>query len=137
MAENLNYETANSRCYNNKLDSCAKYGRLYTWTDAMDSAGTFSTNGKNCGYERSCSPTYPVRGICPEGWHLPSKTELETLISNYNASEGYFTYSGWGSVFWSGEEDDRTAATYMRVDESMAIRSAYKYGYYYIRCLKN
>ena len=81
MAENLNYETANSRCYNNKLDSCAKYGRLYTWTDAMDSAGTFSTNGKNCGYERSCSPTYPVRGICPEGWHLPTEAEFEQLFS--------------------------------------------------------
>ena len=56
MAENLNYETANSRCYNNKLDSCAKYGRLYTWADAMDSA-------------------------CPEGWHLPTEAEFEQLFS--------------------------------------------------------
>ncbi len=81
MAENLNYETANSWCYNNKLDSCAKYGRHYTWAAAMDSAGTFTTNGKNCGYGRTCSPTYPVRGICPEGWHLPTEAEFEKLFS--------------------------------------------------------
>ena len=45
MAENLNFETPDSYCYNKSLDSCAKYGRLYTWAAAMDSAGLFSTNG--------------------------------------------------------------------------------------------
>lgn len=81
MAENLNYETANSYCYNNNASNCTKYGRLYTWTAAMDSAGTWSTNGKGCGYNKTCSPTYPVRGVCPEGWHLPSQTEWETLFN--------------------------------------------------------
>lgn len=89
MAENLNYsDTINypgmkgrNWCYNNSLDSCAKYGRLYTWAAAMDSAGTFTTNGKNCGYGKTCSPTYPVRGICPEGWHLPTRVEFNTLFT--------------------------------------------------------
>ena len=80
MAENLNYETGNSYCYNNSAN-CTKYGRLYTWAAAMDSVGTLTTNGKGCGYKKTCSPTYPVRGICPEGWHLPSKTEFETLFT--------------------------------------------------------
>ena len=48
----------------------------------MDSAGTFSANGKNCGYGRTCSPAYPVRGICPEGWHLPDTTEWNSLFSS-------------------------------------------------------
>lgn len=89
MAENLNYsDTINypgmkrrNGCYNDNLNNCVKYGRLYTWAAAMDSAGTFSINGKNCGYVRECTPTYPVRGICPEGWHLPTKNEFETLFT--------------------------------------------------------
>jgi uncharacterized protein (TIGR02145 family) len=81
MAENLNYETGNSYCYNNNSANCTKYGRLYTWAAAMDSVGTLTTNGKGCGYKKTCSPTYPVRRICPEGWHLPSKTEFETLFT--------------------------------------------------------
>lgn len=94
MAENLNYaDSANypgmekrNWCYDNDLDNCVKYGRLYTWAAAMDSAGTFSTNGKNCGYSSYCSPTYPVRGICPEGWHLPTVAEWHTLDSTMGSS---------------------------------------------------
>jgi uncharacterized protein (TIGR02145 family) len=81
MAENLNYETANSYCFNNNSANCTKYGRLYTWTVAMDSAGTWSTNGKGCGYGSTCSPTGTIRGVCPEGWHLPSRAEWETFFN--------------------------------------------------------
>ena len=81
MAENLNFETDSSYCYNDSAKYCAKYGRLYTWAAAMDSAGTWSTNGKGCGYNKTCSPTYPVRGVCPKGWHLPTKVEFETLFT--------------------------------------------------------
>ena len=87
MAENLNYSDSESYagmkgrswCYGGSDYNCTKYGRLYTWAVAMDSAGIFSTNGKNCGSGTTCSPTYPVRGICPEGWHLPDDTEWKTL----------------------------------------------------------
>ncbi len=78
MAQNLNYETANSYCYNDDASNCAKLGRLYTWTAAMDSTGTWSSNGVGCGYGNRCSPTYPVRGVCPEGWHLPTGVEWDT-----------------------------------------------------------
>ena len=94
MAENLNYaytgvpynysgytSDSTSWCYDNDPANCTKYGRLYTWAAAMDSSGTWSTNGKGCGYNKTCSPTYPVRGVCPEGWHLPSTTEFETLFT--------------------------------------------------------
>ena len=81
MAQNLNYETANSYCYDDNASYCTKYGRLYTWAAAMDSEGTWSTNGKGCGYGTTCSPTYPVRGVCPEGWHLPTRAEFETLVT--------------------------------------------------------
>jgi len=35
MTKNLNVETVDSWCYENSMDSCAKYGRLYTWDAAM------------------------------------------------------------------------------------------------------
>lgn len=81
MAENLNYEVANSLCVLNNDSNCTKYGRLYAWGTAMDSAGVLSANGFRCGREMTCSPTYPVRGVCPEGWHLPDSTEWETLFT--------------------------------------------------------
>ena len=45
MAENLNYADSigypsmigRNWCYNNELDSCAKFGRLYTWSATIDS----------------------------------------------------------------------------------------------------
>ena len=49
MAENLNFETDKSTCYGISVEYCDKYGRLYTWAAAMDSAGTWSTNGMGCG----------------------------------------------------------------------------------------
>lgn len=75
MAENLNYEVENSLCFENSADSCAKYGRLYTWASAMDSIKT------GCGYGVSCSSTLPARGVCPSGWHLPSNAEWSALIT--------------------------------------------------------
>ncbi len=61
MAENLNYaylqptstKDSSSECYNNSPDSCAKYGRLYLWSAAMDSAAIFSKDGKDCGIENA------------------------------------------------------------------------------------
>ncbi len=88
MAENLNYaylqktttEDSSSFCYNDSTEYCEKYGRLYMWSAAMDSVAQFTENGKECGFGKTCSPTYPVRGACPEGWHLPDTTEWYSLI---------------------------------------------------------
>ena len=80
MAENLNYKAENTYCLNNRDTNCTKYGRFYMWGTAMDSAGTWGTNGKGCGYDKPCSPKKSVRGVCPEGWHLPSYFEWKRLI---------------------------------------------------------
>ena len=101
MAENLNYKTDNSYCYDDKASNCSKYGRLYTWAAAMDSVGSWSANGKGCGYGKTCSPTYPVRGVCPEGWHLPTQTEWNTLFTavggQSTAGKMLKSTSGWNS----------------------------------------
>ena len=86
MAQNLNYETPDrtcpegktcapeslisSTCYGGEADSCAKYGRLYPW-DVATGCDTTST---------SCGGSSYVRGICPNGWHLPTKAELDSFI---------------------------------------------------------
>ncbi|WP_290781593.1 fibrobacter succinogenes major paralogous domain-containing protein [Fibrobacter sp. UBA7003] len=112
MAENLNYaytgvpynysgytSDSTSWCYENDPANCAKYGRLYTWAAAMDSSGTWSTNGKGCGYGSECSPTGTIRGICPEGWHLPDTTEWNTLFTavggSFTAGTALKSTSGW------------------------------------------
>ncbi len=87
MRENLNYETKNSFCVD-----CHAMGRMYPWSDVMDSAGVLSVNGIECGeHKRSsedslCRPIYPVRGNCPEGWHVPTKEEFDILIENVGNS---------------------------------------------------
>ena len=83
MAENLNFDynhgSAKSACYENKLENCAKNGRLYTWSAAMDSAAIFSKDGARCGDHGDCSAIGTIRGVCPEGWHLPSREEFYEL----------------------------------------------------------
>lgn len=76
-------------------DELVAKGCLYTWAAAMDSAsqlgGKASTDpGYNeCGYNVSCEASLPVQGICPNGWHLPSKAEYETLIETANFNDLY------------------------------------------------
>jgi len=99
MAENLNYKTANSFCYEDKSSNCEKYGRLYSWAVAMDSVGEFSLNGKGCGHDTTCTPEYPLRGICPEGWHLPERDEFEELFATVGgdsvAARSLKSKTGW------------------------------------------
>ena len=112
MAENLNYAytgipyivgeltfDSTSWCYDNDPANCTKYGRLYTWSAAMDSVGTWTANGKGCGLGSTCSPTNPVRGVCPSGWHLPTSAEWDTLLTEVGgasvAAKALKSASGW------------------------------------------
>ena len=114
MAENLNVETDESYCYEDRPANCKKYGRLYTWNAAMKA--------------------------CPSGWHLPSMAEFKTLINavggehiagrmlkstsgwidngngadvynfsalpaGYNGGGGYYTAEGNNASFWSSTEN--------------------------------
>ena len=84
MAENLNHvysvKPAASACHYNDESRCSVYGRLYDWSAALDSAGIYSQNGIGCGMISSCkNPSYVTRGLCPKGWHLPTKEEWRAL----------------------------------------------------------
>ena len=45
------------------------YGRVYTWDEAMNEEQNSNANPSG------------VQGICPDGWHLPSETEFQTLLN--------------------------------------------------------
>lgn len=102
MAENLNYaytgvkfnyrddnsdkdysSDSSSWCYVNTLGNCAGTGRLYTWAAAIDSVklANDAENPLDCGYGKNCSLPARVQGICPEGWHLPTAAEWDTLFT--------------------------------------------------------
>ncbi len=104
MAENLNYETADSHCYNDSAENCVKYGRLYTWPDAMDSAAVFSDDAKGCGYDVTCTIKSPARGICPEGWHIPDTTEWKTLYTAMD--ESLYAMQAKGFDNWPNATDE-------------------------------
>ena len=107
MAENLNFRylqktdslDSSSFCLNDSLAYCEKYGRLYLWSAAMDSAALYSTNAEGCGFETPCAPESPVRGVCPAGWHIPSKDEWNTLFWGTEPNI-YYEYYNWDA---SGE----------------------------------
>jgi uncharacterized protein (TIGR02145 family) len=71
MAENLNYNASDSKCYDNEEANCQKYGRLYNWATAKEA--------------------------CPKGWHLPSDAEWSTLIDFIGDGAGtkLKATSGW------------------------------------------
>lgn len=83
MAENLNYAyllpdslrhfDSASACYNDSLEYCDKYGRLYSFD--------------------------VIEKVCPDGWHLPSMDEWEVLfdaVGGINvASEKLISSYGW------------------------------------------
>jgi len=83
MKKNLNVETAESWCYGNSPDSCAKYGRLYTWSAA----------------KAACQSV---------GMRLPTRADWDALVtaaggsstagSKLKSSTGWNSYSGISST---------------------------------------
>lgn len=89
MTENLRYADSssmenlkgNSWCHEDDKN-CSKFGRLYSWTAAMDIKKSFLSSK----YLSVTSSS--IQGICPEGWHLPSQTEWNDLIAYVESNNG-------------------------------------------------
>jgi len=80
LQRNLNYDVKGSVCYDNDPANCAIYGRLYDWATAM-------LLPSSCNYN-SCSDQIDPKhkGICPDGWHIPSNADWNTLMKHINPS---------------------------------------------------
>jgi uncharacterized protein (TIGR02145 family) len=86
MAENLRFNANGSFAPDNDEANVKKFGRLYTWTTALDipEAFTVQSTAKDLEmYNRMRDKNY--KGIAPEGWHIPSNKEWETLLSHLEA----------------------------------------------------
>lgn len=86
MAENLRFKAEGSFAAGNDEDNVAKFGRLYTWTEALAIPEEFSEQSlaKDIElYNKTKEKDY--QGIAPEGWHIPSNAEWEKLLSNLEA----------------------------------------------------
>jgi uncharacterized protein (TIGR02145 family) len=120
MAENLNFQTDNSWCYDNDESNCQKHGRLYDWHTAITA--------------------------CPTGWHLPTRDDWNDLVKaaggdvagmrlksttgwnrdgngtdyfgfsalpgGFRSADYDFSYIGVGGFWWSATEDDANDAWY-------------------------
>jgi len=84
---------ARSWCYDNDEANCAKYGRLYDWVTAM--ALPDSCKSKSCSSQINAKH----RGICPNGWHIPSNEDWDILVTavggKKTAAEHLKATSGW------------------------------------------
>ncbi|MBR1746164.1 MAG: hypothetical protein IJ734_09415 [Fibrobacter sp.] len=85
MGENLDYDVPGSACIRDSLANCEKFGRLYTYAQAMGRAED------ECGPGWMCKGNFPLSpGICPEGWTVPTQKDwltLEAYVDKHNGSE--------------------------------------------------
>lgn len=135
-------------CYDNILDSCTTLGGLYDWNEMM-----------------AYSQIEGGKGICPDGWHIPTNSEWETLVAhfggNYNAgialkgtasnqfkalmkgyrlSNGDFIEKNIGARFWTSSTNYEGLAFYRYLKSSYdgVMNKTYnKSGAFSVRCLKN
>ena len=151
MAENLNYKTDGSRCYDKKNANCEKYGRLYTHAVAQEA--------------------------CPNGWKLPTGKQWAKLLnidvslfnldgmfrhfsSDINTNDdpygfnvlpggiyGGGEYRGIGktTAFWANEAKRITTSDGLRVNmvyfvrfspNQVTLASREQSDYFSVRCIK-
>ncbi|MDR2693875.1 MAG: fibrobacter succinogenes major paralogous domain-containing protein [Chitinispirillales bacterium] len=76
MAEDLNYKTGNSWCYNDSDSYCKKYGRLYDWETA--------------------------KTACLAGWHLPTVQEWDNLSEAVGGVRKSVKIGSEDVFYWDG-----------------------------------
>jgi len=123
MAENLNYNASGSKCGNDNeytlsyanTSICNTYGRFYDWATAMNLLPVSICNAIPCASQISAKH----KGICPDGWHIPSDAEWSALMQFVNpdcspastcADAGRFlkSVSGW---YENGNGEDKYGFT--------------------------
>lgn len=144
MAENLNYKSKGSECYDGNEANCQKYGRLYSFAAAVKA--------------------------CPNGWHLPENDEwsmFKTFIEDSDGKEAvwvslksrdkwdgsdrygfdvvpagmatdHFSGLGESAHFWSATEEDGDAyGWHLMPPGDFAKDFDVSSNMYSVRCLKD
>lgn len=84
-----------ARWYNNDSTTYAalNYGVLYNWNAVVDTFNTVSgETSVETASSQAVSAVFPDgrRGICPQGWHVPSNAEWSALVNYVKTKEEYF-----------------------------------------------
>ena len=148
MIDDLDYVDDNMRsdatiCYGT---NCEK-GRGYTWAATVDSV-YWAKQGKTCGNTQDkCElSSSNVRGICPEGWHVPNNAEWAALSSSLSSGSTASAKNIWwyrGGLWWSTSEvNDGTEAWVVEsinqvFDWCSPCLAGGKSAYNKIRCVKD
>ena len=158
MAENLNYADeekypsmiGKNWCYDDNPQNCDVYGRLYSWSAAIDSV-YMEKQGVTCGYlEKPCDLPNQTLGICPIGWHIPNSTEwnilYESVENNYKALQSQNVekwkratdayafsvlpagYKGFPGDFFSGQQNSDEGDTHFWSSDEYDESFAYEFG---------
>ncbi|MDD3877939.1 MAG: FISUMP domain-containing protein, partial [Bacteroidales bacterium] len=135
-------------CYDNNTENCVLYGGLYDWNEMM-----------RYSYQEGS------QGICPDGWHVPTLSEWNTLISFYGGetvagtplkkagasrfdilaggmrtANGNFSLLGSGGYFWVSTQIDETNAWGIALlfrGTSISPTSRERTNALSVRCIKN
>ena len=103
LAENLNFGTkvagsaeqtdatnasAQKYCYLDSDVNCTTYGGLYQWHTVMALPYSCNSTITTTTSALPCRTSAVHRGICPEGWHVPTQAEWATLDSWTDTNNG-------------------------------------------------
>ena len=123
MAENLNFKTGDSWCYDNSEQNCNEFGRLYSWNAAQKA--------------------------CPSGWRMASDSEWDTVVANsaafniktagFRNAKGKFELLGKRADFWTADDaGDKGKYHYYSASAGAMDKNTYsKKGAMSVRCVKD
>ena len=127
-----NYGSKMAAWYNNDQSTyeAKRYGLLYNWCAAMDTANPSGyvevATAANTSNQFSFTPSGNHQGVCPIGWHVPTDAEwnameLEVNGSDVSGSTGYRgSHAGKLSTGcdWSSSSTENAAGNYANAERN-------------------
>lgn len=140
MAQNLDFESSDSWCYEGDAQNCDNWGRMYTWEAAANA--------------------------CPDGWRLPAdedwdkliwrfggnevagrhlkaggESDFEVLMAGYRDKKGFYGKADTSAYFWSAtEQEDLRYASFRGFYKKYSNVGPYTYTKtdgFSVRCVKD
>lgn len=110
LAENLRFKSADSKCYKDEPAYCFKFGRLYSYQEALKSCptGWHLSNSKEWSEViNTFGGHYEIGGALKEG----GETKLEVIMAGFGDLNGVYSDVGKSAHFWDAGMDMEEAQT--------------------------
>jgi len=119
LAENLNYDTEDSKCYKDNPENCKKYGRLYNLNTAKTAcpSGWHLPTSEDFGFLSTATGGYKEAGKnirAAKGWKLNGASSGDKFgfsalpAGFYSGNKKYFKAEGYEAYWWvASDSDDR------------------------------